>query len=99
MISQVQNGRAGYFIVPGPQDLYPSQDVNLSDVPSDSLRILLDTSTRRSLAAITKSADLPDQFYMKAESQCLSTWQSRIKTKPRNDPFVVSVREGRACGH
>jgi hypothetical protein len=46
--------------ISGYQDLYPSHDVNLLDYPYDSLRILWDTSTRRSLAAITNSADLPD---------------------------------------
>lgn len=52
-------------------DLYPSQDDDILDAPSDSLRILWDTSARRSLAAITKSAELPDQLDMKAKPQSL----------------------------
>lgn len=50
--------------------------------------ILWDTSTRRSLAAITKSADLPG---LNVESQCRSLWQSRTDAKPRNDSFVAYV--------
>lgn len=70
------------------QDLYPSQDVNFLDFPYDSPMILWDTSTRRSLAAITKSADLPG---LNVESQCRSPWQSRTDAKPRNDSFVAYV--------
>lgn len=70
------------------QDLYPSHDVNFLDFPYDSPMILWDTSTRRSLAAITKSADLPG---LNVESQCRSLWQSRTDAKPRNDSFVAYV--------